>query len=198
GAGTMGSRIAAHIANAGVSVVLLDVVPAGVGADAGAAARNKLAAGAVEALKKAKPAAFYTNECARLIRVGNFEDDLGLIAECDWVLEAVAENLEIKRALLEKVEQHRKPGTIVTTNTSGLPVASIVADMSEDLRQHWFGTHFFNPPRYMRLLEVIPTPATEAADVETISRFCDRRLGKAVVRANDTPNFIANRIGTVS
>ena len=198
GAGTMGSRIAAHIANAGVPVVLLDIVPAGVDANAGAAARNKLAAGAVEALKKARPAAFYTNDSARLIRIGNFEDDLGLIADCDWVLEAVAENLEIKRALLAKVEQHRKPGTIVTTNTSGLPVASIVDGMGDDLRRHWFGTHFFNPPRYMRLVEVIATPDTDPGDVETISHFCDRRLGKAVVRANDTPNFIANRIGTFS
>jgi 3-hydroxyacyl-CoA dehydrogenase len=192
----MGSRIAAHLANAGVQVVLLDVVPAGVEAGADAAARSKLARGAVEVLKKAKPAAFYSVEDARRIATGNFEDDLALLAECDWVIEAVAENLEIKRALLDRVEQHRRPGAVVTTNTSGLPVASIVAGMSEDLRRHWFGTHFFNPPRYMRLLEVIPTPETDAADVEAISRFCDRRLGKAVVRANDTPNFIANRIGT--
>jgi 3-hydroxyacyl-CoA dehydrogenase len=196
GAGTMGSRIAAHLANTGVQVVLLDVVPTGVEVGAGAATRSKLARGAVEALKKAKPAAFYSVEDARRITTGNFEDDLGLIAECDWVIEAVAENLEIKRALLERVEQHRRPGAVVTTNTSGLPVASIVAGMSEDLRRHWFGTHFFNPPRYMRLLEVIPTPETDAADVEAISRFCDRRLGKAVVRSNDTPNFIANRVGT--
>jgi 3-hydroxyacyl-CoA dehydrogenase len=192
----MGSRIAAHLANAGVQVVLLDVVPEGVQAGAGAAARSRLARGAVDALKKAKPGAFYDTTDARRITAGNFEDDLALIADCDWVIEAVAENLEIKRALLEKVEQHRRPGTVVTTNTSGLPVASIVADMSEDLRRHWFGTHFFNPPRYMRLLEVIPTPETDATDVEAISRFCDRRLGKAVVRSNDTPNFIANRVGT--
>jgi 3-hydroxyacyl-CoA dehydrogenase len=190
GAGTMGSRIAAHVANAGVPVVLLDMVPAG------EAVRNKLALGALDGLKKSKPAAFYTPEAARLITVGNFEDDLGLIAECDWVVEAVAENLEIKRALLGKVEQHRKPGTIVTTNTSGLPVASIVEGMPEELRRHWFGTHFFNPPRYMRLVEIIATPQTDAADVAAIESFCDRRLGKAVVRSNDTPNFIANRIGT--
>ena len=196
GAGTMGSRIAAHLANAGVQVVLLDVVAEGAGADTGAAARSKLARGAVDALKKAKPPAFYDIADARRITAGNFEDDLGLIADCDWVIEAVAENLEIKRALLERVEKHRRAGTVVTTNTSGLPVASIVAGMSEDLRRHWFGTHFFNPPRYMRLLEVIPTPESDPADIEAISRFCDRRLGKAVVRSNDTPNFIANRIGT--
>ena len=192
GAGTMGSRIAAHLANAGVQVVLLDVVPEG----AAGGERSKLARGAVEALKKAKPAAFYDVADARRITTGNFEDDLGLVTECDWVIEAVAENLEIKRALLEKLEKYRRPGTVVTTNTSGLPVASIVAGMNEHLRRHWFGTHFFNPPRYMRLLEVIPTPESDQADVEAISRFCDRRLGKAVVRSNDTPNFIANRIGT--
>jgi 3-hydroxyacyl-CoA dehydrogenase len=196
GAGTMGSRIAAHIANAGVPVVLLDMVPPEAPVDAGAAARNKLALAALDGLKKAKPAAFYTVDSARLITPGNFDDDLARIAECDWIVEAVAENLEIKRTLLAKVEQHRTPGTIVTTNTSGLPVASIVAGMRDDLRRHWFGTHFFNPPRYMRLLEMIATPETDAADLAAVAEFCDKRLGKAVVRANDTPNFIANRIGT--
>jgi 3-hydroxyacyl-CoA dehydrogenase len=196
GAGTMGSRIAAHIANAGVPVVLLDMVPPGTAADAGPAARNKLALAALDGLKKAKPAAFYTLDSARLIRPGNFDDDMQLIADCDWIVEAVAENLEIKRALLGKVLEYRKAGTVVTTNTSGLPVASIVAGMPEELRRHWFGTHFFNPPRYMRLVEIIATPETDAGDVEAIGRFCDQRLGKAVVRANDTPNFIANRIGT--
>jgi 3-hydroxyacyl-CoA dehydrogenase len=151
---------------------------------------------AIDGLKKAKPAAFYAPDAARLITAGNLDDDLRLIADCDWILEAVAENLEIKRALLAKVAEHRKPGAIVTTNTSGLPVASIVEGMPEELRRHWFGTHFFNPPRYMRLVEIIATPETDAADLETIARFCDRRLGKAVVRSNDTPNFIANRIGT--
>ena len=196
GAGTMGSRIAAHIANAGVPVVLLDIVPPRTAADAGAAARNKLVLAAIDGLKKAKPAAFYAADAARLITPGNFEDDLRLIADCDWIVEAVAENLEVKRALLTKVAEQRKAGAIVTTNTSGLPVASIVEGMPEELRRHWFGTHFFNPPRYMRLLEVIATSETDAADVQMIADFCDRRLGKAVVRSNDTPNFIANRIGT--
>jgi 3-hydroxyacyl-CoA dehydrogenase len=196
GAGAMGSRIAAHIANAGVPVVLLDMVPPDTTADAGPAARNQLALAALDGLKKSKPAAFFVADSARLIEPGNFDDDLARIAECDWIVEAVAENLDIKRALLTKVEAHRKAGTIVTTNTSGLPVASIVEGMSEELRRHWFGTHFFNPPRYMRLLEVVPTPETDAADVAAIAAFCDKRLGKAVVRANDTPNFIANRIGT--
>ena len=196
GAGTMGSRIAAHIANAGVPVVLLDMMPPEATADAGPAARNKLALAALEGLKKSKPAAFFVADAARLITPGNFDDDMARIAECDWIVEAVAENLDIKRALLAKVEQHRKPGTIVTTNTSGLPVASIVEGMPEELRRHWLGTHFFNPPRYMRLVEVIATRETDAADVAAIAAFCDKRLGKTVVRANDTPNFIANRIGT--
>jgi 3-hydroxyacyl-CoA dehydrogenase len=200
GAGTMGSRIAAHIANVGVPVVLLDMVPAGIveSETADPSARNKLALGAIDTLKKAKPAAFYTPDSARLITAGNFDDDLQLLAACDWIIEAVAEDLAIKRALLAKVEQHRISGTIVTTNTSGLPVASIVDGMSEDLRRHWFGTHFFNPPRYMRLLEIIATPETEPSDIAAISHFCDLRLGKAIVRSNDTPNFIANRIGTFS
>jgi 3-hydroxyacyl-CoA dehydrogenase len=196
GAGTMGSRIAAHIANAGVPVVLLDMVPPGVAADASPAEKNKFALAALDGLKKAKPAAFYLPDAARQIAPGNFDDDLKLLAECDWIIEAVAENLDIKRALLARALEHRTPGTMVTTNTSGLPVASIVEGMPEELRRHWFGTHFFNPPRYMRLVELIATPETDAADLAAVRDFCDRRLGKTVVRANDTPNFIANRIGT--
>jgi 3-hydroxyacyl-CoA dehydrogenase len=200
GAGTMGSRIAAHIANAGVPVVLLDRVPEGTAADASALLKNSLALGAIEALKKAKPAAFYTPDCARLITAGNFDDDMRLIAECDWIVEVVIESLEIKRALLTRIEQHRRPGTIVTTNTSGLPVASIVEGpgVSDDLRRHFFGTHFFNPPRYMRLVEVTSTPETDPEDIAAVTRFCDVRLGKAIVRSHDTPNFIANRIGAFS
>lgn len=196
GAGTMGSRIAAHMANAGLPVLLLDMVPAGLGAEAGTAVRSRLALGALEALKKSKPAALYAPENARLIKPGNFEDDLAQLAECDWMIEAVAEDLAIKRALLEKVEKHRTPSAIVTTNTSGLPVASIVEAMSEGLRRNFFGVHFFNPPRYMRLVEIIATPESDPSTVEAIARFCDLRLGKTVVRAKDTPNFIANRIGT--
>jgi 3-hydroxyacyl-CoA dehydrogenase len=192
----MGSRIAAHIANAGVPVVLLDIVPPGTPADAPSAARNQLALAALEGLKKSKPPAFFTPDAARYITAGNIDDDLALMADCDWIVEAVAENLDIKRDLLTKVAEHRKPGAIVTTNTSGLPVASIAESLPDGLRKHFFGTHFFNPPRYMRLLEIIATPDTDPADIAAVSRFCDRRLGKAVVRSNDTPNFIANRIGT--
>jgi len=198
GAGTMGSRIAAHVANAGLPVVLLDMVPPGTAADAGRAERNRFALSAVDALKKSKPAAFYAPESARLITVGNFCDDLGLVADCDWILEAVAEDLEIKRALFARVGTHRRTGSILTTNTSGIPIASIAETLSEEARRHFFGTHFFNPPRYMRLLELIAAPETEAADLVAITHFCDTRLGKTVVRAHDTPNFIANRIGTFS
>lgn len=195
GAGTMGSRIAAHLANAGVPVLLLDLVPAGApGHDR--AARNAIATGAIEALKKSKPAALFDPSALRLITPGNFEDDLPLVAGCDWILEAVAEDLEIKQTLLGRVAEHRRPGAIVTTNTSGLPVSQIAEGMPEEFRRHWFGTHFFNPPRYMRLLEVIATPETDAAAIAAVAEFADRRLGKTVVFANDTPNFIANRIGT--
>ena len=194
GAGTMGARIAAHFANTGVPSYLLDIVPAG----AEGPARNKVAAAGLEAAKKSKPAAFFEPGLARLVTVGNFEDDLKRVGDVDWVIEAVVENLEIKRALLKKVEAIRKPGTIVSTNTSGLPVAKIAEGFSDDFRRSWLGTHFFNPPRYMRLLEVIPTPETDRAVTEAITQFADLHLGKGVVFAKDTPNFIGNRIGTFS
>ena len=198
GAGTMGARIAAHFANAGVPSYLLDIVPGDVADGAGAVARNKIAAAGLEGAKKSRPAAFMDSSLARLVTVGNFEDDLQKLAEVDWIIEAVVENLELKRALLRKVEAVRKPGTIVTTNTSGLPVGKIAEGFSEDFRRSWFGTHFFNPPRYMRLLELIPTPEADRALLDTVSHFCDVRLGKGVVLAKDTPNFIGNRIGTFS
>jgi 3-hydroxyacyl-CoA dehydrogenase len=194
GAGTMGARIAAHFANAGVPSYLFDIVPP----DADGPARNKIAAAGLEAAKKSKPAAFMDPSLARFVTVGNFEDDIKKLADVDWIIEAVVENLEIKRALLRKIEAVRKPGTIVTTNTSGLPVGKIAEGFSEDFRWAWFGTHFFNPPRYMRLLEIIPTPDADKAAIDAIAHFCDVRLGKGVVIAKDTPNFIGNRIGTFS
>ncbi|MGA6985698.1 MAG: 3-hydroxyacyl-CoA dehydrogenase/enoyl-CoA hydratase family protein [Terriglobales bacterium] len=194
GAGTMGARIAAHFANAGVPSLLLDIVPP----DADGPARNKIAAAGLDGARKSKPAAFFEASLARLVTVGNFDDDLKRLADVDWIIEAIVENLEIKRALLKKVEAVRKPGTIVTTNTSGLPVAKIAEGFSEDFRRSWFGTHFFNPPRYMRLLELIPTPDADPTLIEAVTHFCDAQLGKGVVRAKDTPNFIGNRIGTFS
>ncbi len=194
GAGTMGARIAAHFANAGVPSYLFDIVPP----DADGPARNKIAAAGLDAARKSKPAAFMEPSLARLVTVGNFEDDIKKLADVDWIIEAVVENLDIKRALLKKVEAVRKPGTIVTTNTSGLPVGKIAEGFSDDFRWAWFGTHFFNPPRYMRLLEIIPTPEADRAAIDAIAHFCDVRLGKGVVIAKDTPNFIGNRIGTFS
>ncbi len=198
GAGTMGARIAAQVANAGFPCVLLDIVPPGTDPSADRAAKNKIVAAGLEGAKKSKPAAFMNPAFASLVTIGNFDDDMKLIADCDWVIEAVAENLEIKRVLLQKVETTRKPGSIITTNTSGLPVSTIVQGFSDDLRKNWFGTHFFNPPRYMRLLEIIPTPEADPAAIERVSHFCDVWLGKGIVVAKDTPNFIANRIGTFS
>lgn len=194
GAGTMGARIAAHFANAGVPSYLLDIVPP----DADGPARNKIASAGLEAAKKSKPAAFMDPSLARFVTVGNFDDDLKKLADVDWIIEAIVENLDIKRSLLRKIEAVRKPDTIITTNTSGLPVGKIAEGFSDGFRRAWFGTHFFNPPRYMRLLEIIPTPEADRAAIDAVSHFCDVRLGKGVVVAKDTPNFIGNRIGTFS
>src|SRR5215469_7598513 len=156
-----------------------------------------MAAG-LDAAKKSKPAAFFDPSLANLVTIGNFEDDLKKLAEVDWIIEAVVENLDIKRALLQKVDAVRKPGTIITTNTSGLPVGKIAEGFPQDFRRSWFGTHFFNPPRYMRLLELIPTPDTDTSLIDAVAWFSDVRLGKGIVHAKDTPNFIGNRIGTFS
>lgn len=194
GAGTMGARIAAHFANAGLPSLLLDIVPK----DAKPEDRNKLAIAGIEAARKSKPASFFSPSFASRITVGNLEDDLPKIADADWIIEVVAENLEIKKSLLAKVAAFRKPGAILTTNTSGLPVHLIAEGLPEELQEHWAGTHFFNPPRYMKLVEIIPGPKTSAGVVAALEDFCDRRLGKGIVVAKDTPNFIANRIGTFS
>ena len=191
----MGSRIAAHLANAGVPVLLLDIVPPG---NEEAKARNSIATSAIAALLKAKPAAFYDAASARLITPGNFEDDLAGLRDCNWIIEAVTEDLAIKQALLAKIAPQVGAQSIVTTNTSGLPIASIAANAPVEFRRRWFGTHFFNPPRYMRLLEIIPTGESDPALVAAIAEFADRRLGKCIVYARDTPNFIANRIGVFS
>ncbi|RMG52340.1 MAG: 3-hydroxyacyl-CoA dehydrogenase/enoyl-CoA hydratase family protein [Acidobacteria bacterium] len=206
GAGVMGSQIAAHLANAGIETVLLDIVPRELSEEEAAQGltlespevRNRIVRRGLEYARKVKPAAFFVPEAAELIRLGNFEDNMDWLQEVDWIIEAVVEDLTIKRALFRRVEQHRRPGTIVTSNTSGIPIARLGEGLSEEFRQHLLGTHFFNPPRYMRLLEVIPTSETLPDVVETIVDFCDRRLGKNIVYAKDTPNFIANRIGTLA
>jgi 3-hydroxyacyl-CoA dehydrogenase len=206
GAGTMGARIAAHLANAGIPCYLLDIVPRELNAEEkrkgmtleSPAVRNRIVMAGLEGAKKSRPAAFFTAETARLVTPGNFEDNLAWCSEADWIIEAVAENLEIKRNLFSRVDAIRKPGSIVTSNTSGLPIKLIAEGRSEDFQQHWAGTHFFNPPRYMKLVELIEGPKTKPEVLESLEEICDLRLGKGVVPAKDTPNFIANRIGTFS
>jgi len=204
GAGTMGARIAAHLANAGVPCSLLDIAPTELTPEEKARGlaltdprvRNRIVRAGLAGALAARPPAFFTPAVAARITLGNFDDNLAWCAEADWIVEAVAENLEIKRGLLERVAVHRRPGTIVTTNTSGLPIRQISAGFPAEFQEHWAGAHFFNPPRYMKLVELIPGPATRPEVLDTLGDFCDRVLGKGVVRAKDTPNFIANRIGT--
>ncbi|HEV2380367.1 MAG TPA: 3-hydroxyacyl-CoA dehydrogenase/enoyl-CoA hydratase family protein [Terriglobia bacterium] len=204
GAGTMGARIAAHLANASIPVVLLDMVPKELTAEeqsrglstSDPRVRNRLATAGLDAALKSKPAAFFIPEAARLIAPGNFEDDLGLVRDCDWIIEAVTEDRAIKQSLLKRVETLRAPGAVVSSNTSGISIAGIAEGFGDDFQRHWLGTHFFNPPRYMKLLEVIPTQNTLPEVVEAVSRFGDVVLGKGIVIAKDSPNFIANRIGT--
>src|SRR5229473_1863547 len=191
GAGTMGAQIAAHLANAGIPTLLLDIVPRD---DAGD--RNRLARAGFEAAKKSKPAAFFTADLAALVSVGNFEDDLAKLKDCDLIIEAVVENLAIKRQLYEKVEQHRRPGAVIASNTSGIPLRQLAEGRSDDFRAHFLGMHFFNPPRYMHLVELIRTEWTKPEVSCSMFGFLDERLGKGVVVAKDRPNFIANRIGT--
>jgi 3-hydroxyacyl-CoA dehydrogenase len=206
GAGTMGSRIAAHMANAGVPCSLLDIAPKSLTPEEQAknlaldnpTVRNRIVRAGLQSAVRARPAAFFTPGLERNIRTGNFEENLDWCAGADWIIEAVAENLEIKRALLGRVAAQLKPDAIVTTNTSGLPIARIAEGLPEPFGRNWAGTHFFNPPRYLKLVELIPGPETAGDVLETLADFCDRRLGKGVVVAKDTPNFIANRIGTFS
>src|SRR5256712_6007327 len=204
GAGTMGAQIAAHLANAGVPTMLLDIAPRELTAEEQAKrltleskeVRNRIARSGLEAAKKAKPAAFFTPGTAALVSIGNFEDDLPKLKDCDLIIEAVVENLEIKRSLYEKVEQHRRPGSIIASNTSGIPLKQLAEGRSEDFRAHFLGMHFFNPPRYMHLAELIRTEWTKPEVSCSMFGFLDERLGKGVVVAKDRPNFIANRIGT--
>ena len=190
GAGTMGSRIAAHFANAGVPSVLLDIVLPN------ESNRNAAAMKGIEVAARQKPGGFYTDAGAGLIRPGNFDDDLDKIADCDWIIEAITEDLQIKRNLWRKVEVIRRPDSILSTNTSGIPLAQICEGFSPEFRRHFLGTHFFNPPRYLHLMEMIPGPSSDPAVLDFVADYADRRLGKGVVPCKDTPNFIANRIGS--
>ena len=203
GAGVMGSAIAAHLANVGIPTYLLDIVPRELTEDdkkkglttENPAFRSKLARMGIEKALKISPAAFYVPEGAKLITPGNFEDHLHWLSEVDWIIEAIVENLEIKRALFKRVEEFRNPDTIVSTNTSGLSINKMSEKLSQEFKEHFLGTHFFNPPRYMKLLEITPGKSTKKEVVDFMADFCERQLGKGIVFAKDTPNFIANRIG---
>ncbi|WP_096436779.1 3-hydroxyacyl-CoA dehydrogenase/enoyl-CoA hydratase family protein [Alteribacter populi] len=204
GSGVMGSGIAAHLANIGIPSLLLDIVPKelteaekkkGLTLE-NKTVRNRLAAEAIGKLKKQKPAPLAKKANAELITPGNIDDDMEKLGEVDWIIEVVVENLDIKRKVFEKVEAYRKPGSIVSSNTSGISIEAMSEGRSEDFRAHFLGTHFFNPPRYLKLLEVIPTKATKPEVFEYVKTFGENVLGKGVVEAKDTPNFIANRIGT--
>jgi 3-hydroxyacyl-CoA dehydrogenase len=204
GAGTMGAQIAAHLANAGVPTLLLDISPRELTPEEQAKGlkldnpqvKNRIARSGLEAAVKAKPAAFFVPEFATLLTAGNFDDDLAKIKDCDLIIEAVVENLDIKRSLYERVEQHRRPGSIVASNTSGIPIHLLAEGRSDDFKQHFLGVHFFNPPRYLHLVEIIRTEWTRPEVSCFTYGFLDQRLGKGVVPAKDRPNFIANRIGT--
>lgn len=189
GAGTMGARIAAHFANAGIPALLLDIVIPD------QPDRNLAAKKGLESAIKQKPAGFFIDSGAALVTCGNFDDDLAKLASCDWIIEAVTENLEIKRSLWSKVDALRNPASILSTNTSGIPLVRITEGFPDSFRRQFLGTHFFNPPRYLHLCEVIPMPDSDPDIVAFVSGFCDRRLGKGVVLCKDTPNFIGNRIG---
>ncbi|HEV3486595.1 MAG TPA: 3-hydroxyacyl-CoA dehydrogenase family protein, partial [Vicinamibacterales bacterium] len=181
GSGTMGGGIAAHFANAGIPVYLLDIIEP-----------------PLDRIRKHPPPPFFTPETAELVTAGTLDQHEAWIGEGDWIVEAIVENMEAKRELVARIDRLRKPHSIVSSNTSGLPIAQIAADASPEFRKHFLGTHFFNPPRYMKLLEVIPTPDTEPAITRFVSDFAEQRLGKGVVLCKDTPNFIANRLATMS
>ena len=205
GSGTMGGGIAAHLANAGIRAVLLDIVPNSLSPDEekkglqleSRAVRNRIVQTGWDRVVKSSPPALMSKNAANLVTLGNLEDDFAAISEADWIIEVIIEKLEPKQQLMERIEATRKPGSIVSTNTSGIPVNQIAEGRSDEFKQHFLGTHFFNPPRYMKLLEMIPTADTAPEVVQFMRHFFEDRLGKGVVIAKDTPNFIANRIGTM-
>ena len=195
GSGVMGSRIAAHFAGIGLQVLLLDIVPKDTAADAKPAERNKIVNDALTAAIKSNPSPVYHKDVIKKITTGNFTDNMKDIASADWIIEVVVERLDIKQAVFTEVEKYRRQGTLVTSNTSGIPIHLMAEGRSDDFKKHFCGTHFFNPPRYLRLLEIIPTPFTEEAVVDFLMHYGDLYLGKTTVLAKDTPAFIANRIG---
>jgi 3-hydroxyacyl-CoA dehydrogenase len=195
GSGVMGSRIACHFAGIGLQVLLLDIVPKEAIESKKPAERNKIVNDALTAAIKSNPSPVYHKNVIKKITTGNFDDDMKKISDCDWVIEVVVEKLDIKKQVYEKVEQFRKPGTLITSNTSGIPIHMLSEGRSDDFRKHFCGTHFFNPPRYLRLLEIIPTPDTDPSIIDFLMNYGDLYLGKTTVLCKDTPAFIANRIG---
>lgn len=198
GSGVMGAAIAAHLANCGIPSIMLDIVPPSL-SDADKkkkGKRNAIADGAKAALAKAKPSPIYSSASLDLIETGNFDDDMARIAECDWIIEVVKEDLNIKKKVFGEVAKHRKAGAILSSNTSGIPIQAMAADMPAEMSAHFLGTHFFNPPRYLKLLEIIPGPSTKPEVIEMMAAFCENVLGKGIVHAKDTPNFVANRLLT--
>lgn len=195
GSGIMGSGIAAHLVNAGLDVLMLDILPPDIKEDASPAERNQFAQTSLKNAIKHKPAPFFKNSLAQKIKIGNFTDDMHKIKDCDWIIEVVVERLDIKKQVYEQVEKHRKPGTYISSNTSGIPIHLMAEGRSDDFKKHFLGTHFFNPPRYLELLEIIPTEDTDPTIVDMFMKFGDRILGKKTVLARDTPAFIANRVG---
>jgi 3-hydroxyacyl-CoA dehydrogenase len=208
GSGIMGSRIAAHCANIGLDVLLLDIVPNALNPAeetergptkkltlASPAVRNRIVNDAWQTMLKASPAALYSPKFGDRVTLGNFDDNLKDLAGYDWIVEVIVERLDIKQSLYERVEKVRKPGTLITSNTSGIPMHLLSEGRSDDFKRHFCGTHFFNPPRYLRLLEIIPGPDTDPAVIDFLMKFGDLLLGKTTVLAKDTPGFIANRLG---
>jgi len=200
GSGVMGSRLACHFANIGLSVVLLDIVPFDISDEdkEKTAVRNSIVNGALKSTLKANPSPIYDKAFASRITTGNFTDNMDMIADCDWVLEAVIERLDIKKQVFENVEKHRKPGSMISSNTSGIPIEMMLDGRSDDFKSHFVGTHFFNPPRYLRLLEIIPSSQTHQEVVDFFMRYGELFLGKQTVLCKDTPAFIANRVGVFS
>jgi len=203
GSGVMGSRIACHFANIGVQVLLLDIVPKELnekekkkGLDENHPLfRNRIVNDSLTFAVKSNPSPLYNKKKASLIKTGNFTDNMKDIADCDWTIEVVIENLDIKKSVFSEVEKFRKPGSLITSNTSGIPIHMMLDGRSDDFKKHFCGTHFFNPPRYLKLLEIIPTPSTDQGVVDFLMHYGDLFLGKTTVLCKDTPAFIANRIG---
>lgn len=195
GSGVMGSRIACHFAGVGLPVLLLDIMPKDLSPDAKPAERNKIVNDALTAAIKSNPSPIYTKDVVKRIKTGNFTDNMKDISDCDWVIEVVVERLDIKQSVFTEVEKYRKPGTLITSNTSGIPIHMMTEGRSEDFKKHFCGTHFFNPPRYLRLLEIIPTPHTDPEIIDFLMHYGDLTLGKTTVLCKDTPAFIANRVG---